>query len=114
MIFQIFFILLFQIFLRKIKYFYFKPNIFNFRRLVQYSATIATLAVLFNIPKFFEAEVVTMEAGEGEGGGWVEFTASELRTHPLYNVLYHCWARLIVLGVLPIATVSCDWWRPQC
>ena len=89
-------------------------NIFNFRRLVQYSATIATLAVLFNIPKFFEAEVVTMEAGEGEGGGWVEFTASELRTHPLYNVLYHCWARLIVLGILPIATVSCDWWRPLC
>ena len=86
-------------------------NIFNFRRLVQYSATIATLAVLFNIPKFFEAEVVTMEAGEGEAGGWVEFTASELRTPPLYNVLYHCWARLIVLGVLPIATVSCDWWR---
>ena len=72
------------------------------KRLVQYSLTILILSVLFNVPKFLEAEVVRSD----EDPDLVWFVATEFRTDPMYNILYHCWAQLVILGLLPFTLVS--------
>ena len=70
------------------------------KRFAQYTLTITLLSVLFNIPKFFESKVIEDE----NGFSYIDYT--DLRTNPLYNSLYHCWSRLLVLGILPFSIVS--------
>jgi len=69
------------------------------RRLFKYTLTISALAIIFNIPKFFETEIIS-EAGET----FVDLTS--LRKNSLYITFYHCWARLLVLGLVPFSVIS--------
>ena len=69
------------------------------RRLAKYALPITIFSILFNLPKFFETQVV-----HGEQGSYVEVT--ELRMSTTYVTWYHNWARFLILGIIPF-TVIC-------
>ena len=69
-------------------------------RLLKYSLTISVLAVVFNIPKFLEGQVLYDEDDQPYN------FPSDLRYNYLYNAVYHCWVRLIFLGIIPFALIS--------
>ena len=78
-------------------------------RFMKYLLPVIALSILFNIPKFFEAEFV----GEGvstnrsdvfvdyDDGGSSSIDITALRKNPDYVIYYHNWARLAVLGIIP-------------
>ena len=88
------------------------------KRLLKYVGPVFALALLFNVPKFFEATVRWMPVAPASSasGGAGNATApssplnvlyyepslevAALRTHPLYSA-YNNWSRLLVLGILP-------------
>jgi hypothetical protein len=67
----------------------------SFQRLLKYVIPVFSFATIFNIPKFFEAEVIYDEDGE------IQLTVTELRKNPYYATYYSSWARLIVTGIIP-------------
>ena len=69
-------------------------------RLLKYSLTISVLAVVFNIPKFLEGQVLYDEDDQPYN------FPSDLRYNYFYNAVYHCWVRLIFLGIIPFALIS--------
>ena len=68
-------------------------------RLLAYLIPVTILAVLFNIPKFFEIQVVEDE----EGNIFTDITA--VRTNHFYITYYHNWFRLLAIGILPFAAI---------
>ena len=68
-------------------------------RLAKYAIPITIFSILFNLPKFFETQVMY-----GEQGAYVEVT--ELRMSTTYVTWYHNWARFLILGIIPF-TVIC-------
>ncbi|XP_023344057.1 FMRFamide receptor [Eurytemora carolleeae] len=69
------------------------------RRLAGYLIPVCLVAILFNIPKFLESRIVFI----GEN---IHLDITELRTSELYVTYYHNWARLMVLGVVPVLVIS--------
>ena len=68
------------------------------KRLLKYVGPCLILAFLFNILKFFEANVKYEERnGTREV---VDLEVAALRTDPIYSA-YNNWSRLIVLGIFP-------------
>ena len=99
------------------------------KRLFKYVGPCFVLALIFNIPKFFEAKVVyrTEELYNTTTKAYyqdqeprpqqpllsdsktedmmpmeyeVELQVAALRTHPIYSA-YNNWSRLIILGIIP-------------
>ena len=99
------------------------------KRLLKYVGPCFVLALIFNIPKFFEAKVVyrTEELYNTTTKAYyqdqepspqqpllsdsrtedmmpmeyeVELQVAALRTHPIYSA-YNNWSRLIILGIIP-------------
>ena len=69
------------------------------KRSVKCEAPITLFSIFFNIPKFFESQVV-YENGE------VFMEVTELRMSNLYVLWYQNWARFLILGIIPL-TVIC-------
>ena len=69
------------------------------KRLIKYVAPITLFSIFFNIPKFFESQVVY----ENEE---VFMEVTELRMSNQYVLWYHNWARFLILGIIPL-TVIC-------
>ena len=69
-------------------------------RLITYLLPITFLAIIFNIPKFFESQVSRDE----DGLLFVDIT--ELRTNHVYITYYHNWLRLLVIGILPFMAIA--------
>ena len=70
-------------------------------RLLQYLIPIILLSILFNVPKFLESQILYDQDGLPYN------FPTDLRFDYLYNALYHCWFRLIFLGIIPFAVISC-------
>ena len=78
-------------------------------RFMKYLLPVLALSVLFNLPKFFEAEIkYDYESNETSSNAnktsyydipTIDVTA--LRKDPDYAIYYHNWARLAVLGIVP-------------
>ena len=68
--------------------------------LITYLLPITFLAIIFNIPKFFESQVSRDE----DGLLFVDIT--ELRTNHVYITYYHNWLRLLVIGILPFMAIA--------
>jgi hypothetical protein len=71
-------------------------------RFLKYLLPVISLSVLFNIPKFFEAEI----SFDGSQLNSTEIQLptidiTSLRKNPDYAIYYHNWARLAVLGIVP-------------
>ena len=67
------------------------------RRLFKYLIPVIVFSVLFNIPKFLEAELIY----DGNGSGFPELGVTSLRLHKDYVIYYNHLARLLILGVIP-------------
>lgn len=70
------------------------------KRLLKYVGPCFILALLFNVPKLFEAKVEYVAATPNATEYEVELQVAALRTHPIYSA-YNNWSRLIVLGIVP-------------
>ena len=83
-------------------------------RFLKYLIPVLALAVLFNIPKFFEAEIQYSSSINisdisnlsdispiNISDISVSIDVTELRKNPDYVIYYHNWARLAVLGIVP-------------
>lgn len=70
------------------------------KRLLKYVGPCFVLALLFNVPKLFEAKVEYKAASANATEYQVELQVAALRTHPIYSA-YNNWSRLIVLGIVP-------------
>ena len=69
------------------------------QRLLKYVVPVTLLSLIFNIPKFLESKLV-YEHKE------VYIEVTELRISTWYVTWYHNWARFIMLGALPFASIS--------
>ena len=78
-------------------------------RFMKYLLPVIALSILFNIPKFFEAEFVGERVSANrsdvfvdyDDGGSSSIDVTALRKNPDYVIYYHNWARLAVLGIIP-------------
>lgn len=70
------------------------------KRLVKYVGPSFVLALVFNIPKLFEAKVEYVQLYNETENFQAELQVAALRTHPIYSA-YNNWSRLIVLGIVP-------------
>ena len=77
------------------------------KRLLKYVGPVCVLAFMFNIVKFFEADIVwaalTVQGHNGTEhiiGYEAQLQVAELRTHPAYSA-YNNWSRLLILGIIP-------------
>ena len=70
----------------------------SLRRLLKYFIPVISFAVIFNIPKFFEAQL---------DWNWVDnstqptIAVTEFRLNEDYHMYYNTWLRLVVLGIIP-------------
>jgi hypothetical protein len=71
-------------------------------RFLKYLLPVISLSVLFNIPKFFEAEISFDENQLNSTEIQLPtIDITSLRKNPDYAIYYHNWARLAVLGIVP-------------
>ena len=79
------------------------------KRLLKYVGPCMVLAIVFNIPKFFEAKVEYIAQNRTGAAGELkledieyiaELHVAEMRTDPIYSA-YNNWSRLVVLGIIP-------------
>jgi hypothetical protein len=71
-------------------------------RFLKYLLPVISLSVLFNIPKFFEAEISFDENQQNSTEIQLPtIDITSLRKNPDYAIYYHNWARLAVLGIVP-------------
>jgi hypothetical protein len=82
----------------------------SLRRVAKYVFPVVFFSILFNVPKFFEAEIAWHsheERDEATGTttnvSWPVLDVSDLRMNPDYATYYNNWARLAVLGIIPVA-----------
>ncbi len=94
----------------------------SLRRVLKYVIPVLSFSVVFNIPKFFEAEIeyvpdVPPESYDYYDGSGIHnssskvddaalvpsLAVSDLRRNPDYAFYYNNWARLVVLGIMPFA-----------
>lgn len=71
----------------------------NVIRLLKYVGPVFTFAILFNIPKFFEATVKFNEKSEDPDKPHLAVT--DFRLNPDYAIYYNNWTRLAILGIIP-------------
>ena len=71
----------------------------NVLRLLKYVGPVFTFAILFNIPKFFEATVKFDEKSEDPDKPHLAVT--NFRLNPDYAIYYNNWTRLAILGIIP-------------
>ena len=69
------------------------------RRLSKYVLPITIFAIVFNLPKFLESQVVYRDED-------IYMEVTDLRMSTSYVTWYHNWARFLILGILPF-TVIC-------
>ena len=71
-------------------------------RLVKYVLPVFSFALIFNIPKFMEADIYYNVNNSKTGDPDEPFLAvTDLRLNPDYAIYYNNWARLAVLGIIP-------------
>lgn len=70
------------------------------RRMLKFVVPSLTLAILLNLPAFFELEVQEID------GNYHQVQPTEMRQDPKYSSLYIMWARLCFLSILPMLCVS--------
>jgi hypothetical protein len=70
---------------------------------ITFLCPLLVFAFIFNIPKFFEIEVISYQDGNTTQQ-YLDVT--DLRMNDQYVTWYINWARLIVLGIFPFATIS--------
>jgi len=70
------------------------------KRLAAYLVPVTLVSVLFNIPKFLESKLEFTEEGE------VYLNLTDLRKSKDYVLFYHHWARLLVVGLIPLTVLS--------
>ena len=70
------------------------------KRLVKYVAPITLFAVTFNIPKMLEIQMASKN-------GKVFLEPTDLRISDAYVTWYHNYARLLILGVIPLTVICC-------
>ena len=76
----------------------------SFRRVLKYVIPVIVFAILFNIPKFFEAEV--LKVTDQYGNMHLELGVTKLRKDPLYATYYSSWARSAVTGIIPFCLLA--------
>ena len=69
----------------------------SLRRTLKYVVPVFMFSFLFNIPKFFEADI---EFDEDEPETPI-LTVTELRKDPMYATYYSSMARLWITGIIP-------------
>ncbi|XP_043214314.1 FMRFamide receptor-like [Amphibalanus amphitrite] len=69
-----------------------------------YMLIISALVVLYNVPRFLEAELRPLPAQDGAPDGYT-VCASALRAHPVYIAVYVVWLYLLVMYCLPFGTL---------
>ena len=75
----------------------------NVLRLLKYVGPVFTFAILFNIPKFFEATVKFDEKSEHPNKPLLAVT--NFRLNPDYAIYYNNWTRLAILGIIPAVLI---------
>jgi hypothetical protein len=83
------------------------------------------LAILVNIPKFFETELFLVDRLDDANNTikMIDYNVTNLRIHPDYILYYTHWTRLLVTGLLPFIYLLVanfligrrirDQWRPR-
>ena len=70
--------------------------------MLKYVIPSLVFSVVFNLPKFFEAEVIQFKFN---GTTFYDLGVTELRENTYYSIYYTTWARLFVLSVIPLGLV---------
>ena len=68
----------------------------SFRSLLKYVVPVVVFSILFNAPKFYEADI-----GYEANSTSPQLRVSDLRKDPNYTIYYNNYARLTVLGIVP-------------
>ena len=71
-------------------------NVYGF---IKYASPVYAFAILFNIPKFLEA-TVEFDNSTGQYEPYIDIT--DLRLNPDYSIYYNNFARLTILGIIPV------------
>ena len=69
-----------------------------------YMVVISALVMLYNVPRFLEAELRPLPERDNATAGYA-VCASALRDHPLYIAVYVVWLYLLVMYCLPFGTL---------
>ena len=72
----------------------------SLRRTFKYLIPVSIISVVINLPKFFEAKVITYEVKNGNETK-VELAVTDLRKNPDYAIYYSNWTRFLCIGGLP-------------
>ena len=70
-----------------------------------YITPVVIIAVLLNIPKFFESET-TFRTDKRSNITVTSIGVTDLRLHPNYITYYWMWTRLMATGVIPLLLLA--------
>ena len=70
--------------------------------IITFLSPLIILAILFNIPKFFESEVKHYQEGNTTKLYW---DVTDFRMNDMYVTWYINWARLLILGLIPFISI---------
>ena len=71
----------------------------NVYRFIKYVGPVFAFAIVFNVPKFFEA---TVEFDNRTGKYEPHLAVTDLRLNPDYSIYYNNFTRLAILGIIPV------------
>ena len=74
-------------------------------RVLKFVIPVFVGSCIFNVPKFLEATTAYVSHGGEESDETLILHVTELRLDPNYVIYYINWARLIVLGIIPVGAV---------